>query len=657
MIKFSDAKLGRLRYIERWTIYATLIGIAAGIAALVFEYLLDLSSTFFRDELTAVIPLAIVPAIGGLIAGFLIYRFAPEAEGHGTDAVISCFHSSSVVIQKRIPLIKAIASVVTIGSGGSAGKEGPIAQIAAGIGSILGSRLKLSDRDRRLMVVSGMSAGIGSIFKSPLGGALFGIEVLYKRDFEMSAIVPAIMSSVIGYAIFTHFVGREPIFLTCHCIFENPLELIFYGLLGLICAAVGIFYIWFFYSARDKFFRRLKIPDHVKPAIGGIGIGVLIILFPDLVSGIIGSGYGALQDALLDNLALSAMILLILAKILATSFTVGSGGSGGVFAPSLVIGGMVGGVVGELSHIFFPNIVTNPACFVLVGMASFFSGVAKVPIAAIIMISEMTGSYTLLAPLMLANVTAYAFSEGWTIYESQVSTRMRSPVHRKELLVDVLENIEVKDAMNPNPVTVAPEESLTRVFGLIERTGHMGYPVLEDNKLAGVITAKDIEKVPMEEWNAKTVDDVATTALVTTYPDEKLEDTLHKLVMFDIGRLPVVDRKDPTKLLGILTRSDITRAHVKAMAGDVIASRRKRAVDRSPIYGTRIFEVPIPLHHRLIGVGLSDITLPGGIIIAILREEGIIIPRGDTLIRAGDRLVIFSPDDRVDAIRRYIGWR
>jgi len=360
-----------------WTIYATLIGIAAGIAALVFEYLLDLSSTFFRDELTAVIPLAIVPAIGGMIAGFIIYRFAPEAEGHGTDAVISCFHSSSVVIQKRIPLIKAIASVVTIGSGGSAGKEGPIAQIAAGIGSILGSRLKLSDRDRRLMVVSGMSAGIGSIFKSPLGGALFGIEVLYKRDFEMSAIVPAIMSSVIGYAIFTHFVGREPIFLTCHCIFENPLELIFYGLLGLICAAVGIFYIWFFYSARDKFFRRLKIPDHVKPAIGGIGIGVLIILFPDLVSGIIGSGYGALQDALLDNLALSAMILLILAKILATSFTVGSGGSGGVFAPSLVIGGMVGGVVGELSHIFFPNIVTNPACFVLVGMASFFSGVAK----------------------------------------------------------------------------------------------------------------------------------------------------------------------------------------------------------------------------------------------------------------------------------------
>jgi CBS domain-containing protein len=221
----------------------------------------------------------------------------------------------------------------------------------------------------------------------------------------------------------------------------------------------------------------------------------------------------------------------------------------------------------------------------------------------------------------------------------------------------VLENIEVKDAMNPNPVTVAPGERLTRVFGLMERTGHMGYPVLKDDKLAGVITIKDIEKVPMEEWNAKIVDNVATTALVTTYPDEKLEDTLHKLVMFDIGRLPVIDRKDPRKLLGILTRSDIARAHVTAMAGDVIASRRRRAVDRSPIYGTRIFEVHITLHHRLIGTALSDITLPGGIIIAILREEGIIIARGDTLIRAGDRLVIFSPDDRVDAIRRYIGWR
>jgi len=596
-----------------------------------------------------------VPVIGGLIAGFIIYRFAPEAEGHGTDAVISVFHRAKGVIQRRVPIVKMIASAVTIGSGGSAGKEGPIAQIVAGLGSILGSRLKLSDRDRRILMVSGMSAGIGSIFKSPLGGALFGIEVLYKRDFEMGAIVPAIMSSVIGYAIFVHFVGAEPILHTSQCVFENPLELIFYGLLGIICAAIGIGYIAFFYSARDKFFRRLKIPDYFKPAIGGIGIGVLIFLFPDLVSGIIGSGYGALQDALLGNLPFTFMLILILVKILATSFTISSGGSGGVFAPSLVIGGMAGGMVGELSHIFFPHIVTNPACFVLVGMASFFAGVAKVPIASIIMISEMTGSYTLLVPLMLANVTAYAFTEGWTIYESQVSTRMRSPVHRKELLVDVLESITVQDAMNPDPLTVSPEDDLKHVFDLMEKTGHMGYPVMKNNKLHGIVTIKDLEKVHSEEWSEERVKDVETTALLTVFPGDKLEDALHWLVMRDVGRLPVVDQKDPKRLLGILTRSDIARAHVEAMAGDVLTARGKRAVKGSLIHGTKIFEVPISSHHRLIGKSLAELRLPAGIIVAILRDDGVIVPRGNTVIAAGDRLVIFSHDDRVDAIRRYIG--
>lgn len=622
---------------------------------MIFDFLLGASSSFFQDELTSTIPLAIIPVIGGLLAGFIIYRFAPEAEGGGGDAVISAFHNSRGIIRGRVPLVKAIASAITIGSGGSAGKEGPIAQVAAGVGSLLGTRLKLSDRDRRIIMVSGMSAGIGSIFKSPLGGALFGIEVLYKRDFEMGAIVPAIMSSVIGYAVFIHFAGPDPIFVTCACFFENPLELFFYLLLGTTCAVVGIFYIWFFYSARDKFFRRLRVPNYVKPAIGGIGIGVLIIFFPNLVSGILGSGYGALQDALLGNLAVSAMIILIFAKILATTFTVSSGGSGGVFAPSLVIGGMVGGMVGELSHIFFPQIVSNPACFVLVGMASFFSGVAKVPIASILMISEMTGSYTLLAPLMLANVSAYALTEGWTIYESQVSTRMRSPVHRKEMHVEVLEDIKVKSAMNLNPVSVSPNDTLRHVYTLIEKTGHMGYPVVREGNLVGIITGKDIEKVEIGDWNDKLVQDAATTALITTNPDTPLEDTLHLLVNLDIGRLPVVDKENPRKLLGILTKSDIVKAHVKAMAGDAIVSKGVRVVNDSPIAGTKIFEVRTHHHHWLIGKKVSDIKLPRGIIIAIIRNDAIKIPRSVTVIRENDRIVIFSKDDRVAMIKRYLG--
>jgi CIC family chloride channel protein len=257
------------------------------------------------------------------------------------------------------------------------------------------------------------------------------------------------------------------------------------------------------------------------------------------------------------------MLLLIFAKIMATSFTISSGGSGGVFGPTLVIGAMLGGFLGLTFHTLFPTIITEYATFVLVGMAALLACVAKTPLAAIIMVSELTGNYHLLPPLMLASTLAFVISGKWTIYEKQVQTRMDSPAHRREMTIDVLELIQVKDAMSTDIITVDPATQVPTVLNLVHKYGHVGYPVLDNMKLVGVVTFEDAEKVPFDERENIQVEDIMTTSVIVTYEDESLEDALKKLLDNGIGRLPVVDREDPTKLLGLLTKFDIIRVHAQ----------------------------------------------------------------------------------------------
>jgi CIC family chloride channel protein len=584
-----------LRYIQRWVFWSVVIGLVAGLGAIAFYLLLQATSTFFQGYISGYHPaspagessifplpstpfrlwvLALIPAIGGLIAGFIIYTFAPEAEGHGTDAVIDAFHNKRGAIRQRVPLIKAIASAITIGSGGSAGREGPIAQIGGGFGSFLASRLKLNERERRVMLVCGAAAGIGSIFKAPLGGALFGIEVLYKRDFEMESMVPAIVSSVVAHAVFCSFplIGWEPIFKTPAYTFDHPSELIFYMILGIACAVSGILYVKVFYGTKS-IFKKLKIPNHLKPAIGGLVVGILALLIgywePEALYGVLGTGYGSIQFAINAKLSLSVMLVVAIAKIVATSFTIGSGGSGGVFAPSLVIGAMLGGLFGGISHLFFPGIITDStmAAFVLVGMAAFFTGVAKVPIAAILMISEMAGSYSLLVPLMLTSVVAYALSGEWTIYKKQEKTRKESPAHRREFMVDILEGIKVEYAYTKDVLTISEDKTVKEGLYFADRTEHIAYPVVDKNGLmVGITTIMDLEKKREEGADYRKIGLMCTKDVIVTYPYEFLEDVLHKMDTYNIGRLPVVtggSEEGEKELIGIISRSDIIREHCR----------------------------------------------------------------------------------------------
>jgi len=525
------------------------VGIVAGLGALLFYTLLNLTSAIFLNYICNFYPpspsgevsliklhfnpsgsirrsfLVLIPTLGGLISGLIVYSFAPEAEGHGTDAVIE-----------------------------------PIAQIGAGFASLLARYLKLSPKERELLVICGAAGGIGSIFKAPFGGALFGIEVLYKRDYEVEAFIPAIISSFVAYSVFASVTGWQSIFIAPPYTF-NPLELPFFAMLGVVSGLLSILYVKVFYDLRDKFFRKLKISNHLKPAIGGFFLGLMAYFFPY----VLGPGYGWLQLSLEGKLTLPIMIILIFAKILATSFTISSGGSGGVFAPSVVIGAMLGGVLGRVFHIIFPTIVVKPEIFALVGMGAFFAGSAKVPISAIIMVSEMTGDYNILIPAILSSTMAYLVSGDCTIYEKQVLTRADSPAHIPELLSDILSSLRVEDAMTKDVITIKPSATIDELEKLINETGHLGFPVVnEKGELVGIVTYEDVIKVRPEKRSEMRVKDIETKKLIVAYPNETLNAVLRKIVIHDISRLPVVDSKDSKKLLGIITRYDIAKAiHVK----------------------------------------------------------------------------------------------
>lgn len=586
-------------YLAKWTVIGVLIGVVAGFGATAFYYMIGIVTATILGGITGFIPphpageqgplisvississpryylIPISTIIGGLAAGLLIYGFAPEAEGHGTDAAIDAYHNKNGVIRKRIPIIKTIASAFTIGSGGSAGREGPTAQIAAGFGSIVGGVFKLPAKDRRIAVAAGIGAGIGSIFKSPFGGAILAGEILYSgADFEAEALIPAFIATPIGYVIFGSFTSFNPIFgTTISYSFADPSTLIVYALLGALCAGFGRFYTFSFYGLR-RIFEKFSIPNYFKPVIGGGIAGGIAIFFPQVV----GLGYGFVQYLIdgnfsaittnyfsLGNTTIDvALVLLIIVflKIFATSFTVGSGGSGGVFAPALVIGGFAGAFVWEITRLVSPNLFPTAAPLVVIGMIALFGGVGRVPIAVILMVTEMTGSLALVAPAMVAVVISYFLvTPKYTIYHNQVPSRADSPAHRGEYNIPLLSALKVENGMKKGVTTLTGETTTDVAFKIMSEMKIRGIPIISANKqVEGIVTMSDILKVPQSEMKTTPLSEIMTKNVVTIFPDESLLVALEKFTISGIGRLPVVDRNTKV-LVGLLTRSDLFRIY------------------------------------------------------------------------------------------------
>ncbi len=561
------------------TFYFVVIGIIAGLGSIVFNYLCQVGLHFFLDFLAGYRPpssmgehhlfpptftpfnrwiLLFLPACGGLISGWLVYTYAPEAEGHGTDAAIDAYHRKGGFIRSRVPIIKTIASAITLTTGGSGGREGPIAQIGAGFGSFLATRLKLSDRERRVMMAAGIGAGVGSIFRAPLAGALFSAEVLYRDpEFESEVIIPSGISSVVAYCLFCLVFGWGSLFESPDFHFRNPLELGPYVVLAFVLVATGIFYIKMFYGI-TRLFKSIKIPSHIKPAIGGLCTGIIGFFLPQTLA----FGYGYVQQAIFNDLTIPFLLLLALGKVFTTSFSIGSGGSGGVFGPSIVIGGAIGGVVGKVFHQIIPRVVTQPGAFVVVGMAGFFTAVSNTPISTIIFVSEMTNSYHLLLPSLLVCSVSYLAAQKWTIYQQQVKNKIDSPAHTGEFFVDVLQTIRVKNLLHlVKKAILIPQDMRFHDFKtFFSKTKEHYFPVMDYNgKLSGIFSSNDVRAVLFSQEIGQLVvmKDICTSEIIVTTPSDDLNSVLQKFTTKNIDSLPVVEDDDPGSLIGMLNRREV----------------------------------------------------------------------------------------------------
>ena len=564
-------------YLRKWVFLGILIGIVAGLGAILFFVAIDVATNLFLGHLIGYDPpgprgegvtrvtemarpwlLPIVVGLGGLISGLIVFTLAPEAEGHGTDAAIEAFHQRGGRIRSRIPAIKLIASAVTIGSGGSAGREGPTAQIAAGFGSWLGDAFQLSPEDRRIAVAVGVGAGIGAIFKAPLGGALLSAEILYLRDFELEAIVPGFIASVIGYTIFASWSGWEPVFGTALGFqFDDPATLVWYAALGLLAGIVGVIYVRAFYGTRDAF-HKIPVPPHVKPAIAGIVVGLIAMRFPEVLS----MGYGWLQFAIEDNtaeLAVGTMAALVALKIIATSLTIGSGGSGGVFAPGLFIGGMLGGAMWGMLHGHVPGMPTQAEPFVVVGMGALFGGIAKAPIAVMLMVTEMTGEFTMIVPAMIATSISYLVSGNVTIYESQVPTRGDSPAHRGEYTVPLIQTLTVGQAMHPAD-PLSPDTPIAQAREQSREAEVQRLPVVEHGRLVGELATLELDG---SADGALPVRSFMTEAGPVIYPGDTLHTALQQMINNARNEIFVVSRDGAhgaaAGVVGVVSLRDVAR--------------------------------------------------------------------------------------------------
>jgi chloride channel protein, CIC family len=524
--------------------------------------------------------LLLVPTVGGVLSGLIVYGFAPEAEGHGTDAAIAAYHLRQGEIRPRVPLVKIVASALTIGSGGSGGREGPIAQIGAGFGSLLSNLLHLRPVDRRVLMAAGMGAGIAAIFRAPLAGALFAAEVLYRSpEFEPEVIMPAAIASVVSYCTFGLYAGWKPLFDTPDLTFTDPLQLAPYLLLVLFMVLLAAAYTRSFYGVTDLF-RKIRLPHHLRPAIGAFLTGALgLILYSlfggkELVLSVLSFGYGSIQRAITDGPDASASILLAIAlgKILTTSLTIGSGGSGGVFGPSMVIGGCGGGALGIVLHRLWPGLVPDPASYVIVGMAGFFAAAAKTPFSTLVIVSEMTGGYHLLLPSLWVCVLAFVLSDEQSIYSSQLESRSRSPAHQGSYVREVLAGVRVSRFLTtggPLPL-LHRNDSLAAV---IDRLTHAEYPVLPvvdgDDSLLGVVNLEEVHVVSQAPHVSALVlaEDLMRSDIRPLQPTDQLDLALELFVENDLLALPIVNNLQQRKVLGMVRRFDIASAYLQHVHG------------------------------------------------------------------------------------------
>lgn len=589
----------------RTLLLSVLVGLFAGGGAILLTSMLQVTTWLFLGKIAGVamegaahepepfnLPailgpvrpwlLLFLPAAGALLSGWFVNRFAPEAAGHGTDAAIESYHFRGGRVRPIAVPVKAIATSIVIGSGGSAGCEGPITQIGAGFGSMIANALGLSVASRRKLMAAGMGAGVGALFHAPLAGAIFAAELLYRDlDLEYEVLVPSIIASVTSYSLYSSVFGFSPLFETPQAIFHHPERLILYIALAFVLALGARFYTCCFYSMHERF-SRSAIPVWLRPAVGGLATGLIGVFFMQAL----GSGYGTLQEALTFDYTYTVtrhpewfwvLLGVFFLKTLTTAFSVGSGGSGGIFGPALVIGGSLGGCVGMLFATLLPGWFLPVGSFVLVGMVAFFGCAAKTPISTIIMIGEMTGNYNLLVPSMFVCIIAYLLSRKVSLYRSQLPNRFEAPVHRGSLISGTLGAFTVRDILNVQPKDreFLSVESTTPLSTLIDRltaSTQEVFPVIaRDGTLTAIAARSDLSAALSADpvfRQTMLLDDLTLREHPVVFESEPLRSVLAKMDMDDAEAIVVASSTQPRKPIGIVTHNDIAQAYQQEMSAN-----------------------------------------------------------------------------------------
>jgi CIC family chloride channel protein len=574
----SPGLLDRIRSNELASglVLSIVVGAIAGLGAVAFRWLIStFQALFFGNGATYLgflgqYHVILIPAAGGLIVGLLVYFAAREAKGHGVPEVMEAVAIRGGRIRPRVALVKALASSICIGSGGSVGREGPIVQIGSSIGSTVGQWLRLSDDWVRTLVACGAAGGISATFNTPIGGVFFAMEVILGR-FLTPRFGFVVISSVVADFVAHVFLGSQPSFDVIPYSMVSHWELLPYVLLGVLAALAATVFIRVLYKTEDLF-DAWHFPEYLKPVIGGIGIGLIGLYSYDLL----GVGYGnvfwvstmSVNQALLGEIALQSLVILLLLKIVATSLTLGSGGSGGVFAPSLFIGAMLGGAMGTVSHQFLPAHTATSGAYALVGMAAVFAGATRAPFTAIIMLFEMTRDYNIILPLMVAVVISTVISRSLnreTIYTLKL-VRRGVDLHQLDQ-ASPLREVTVGEAMTRGFPTVLPQMLVSQLLTKLRDTGYHGFPVVDkDDNLVGMVTVSDIEAAMAKgDVSDMAVGDITSKSLVVAYPDEYVHDVFVRLGTREVGRIPVVARNNPKRLLGVLQRQDVLIAYAKVI--------------------------------------------------------------------------------------------
>lgn len=637
-------------------VMATFIGLLTGLAAAGFETLIDtVDEIFFEWLLDDVLEtvgrwkIIIAPALGGLIVGAFTYIVARDARGAGVAPVLLSVETNAGRMNPWLILTKPFASAVTVGSGGSAGKEGPVVQIGAAIGSSVARVLRLSDENVKLMLASGAAGGIAATFNAPIAGVFFALEVILRR-FNTRNFSVVVLASVVATTTAVFLRGDDPtVGIQPHELENALVEIPLYAILGALAGGISVGFMRSLYWTEDRFLTARLHPLFL-PAVGGLLVGLLALVDED----VLGLGDLTLNAALSGESAIRVLLVLLLLKVVATSLTIGSGGSGGVFGPALFIGAVLGAAFGGIVNEVAPDQTASSGAYATVGMAALTAGTARSPITAVMIIFELTRDYEIILPVMTAVVTSTLVSQllsSDTIYSYRLSRR-GVVIEEEQAPDNVMQSLRVSDAMSPVGIRVEHEVPVTEVaMGLAGDRETIALVVDEEGELGGVITDTDVTRALSEGDEDATALDVCTTDVQTIFPDQTLHEALALFAGRSMHALPVTLREQPLVPCGILRRSDITNAYATAIESRDARVRRGR-LRRALSDDVRYLELRVERGSVLNGHRLSELELPDNVILVTVRHDGAtLIPRGHTRLIAGDRVTVIAASTAVDEIQ------